>query len=64
MTAESSKIVRNASVVAGATLLSRVLGFVRDLIVAFALGAGLPADAFLWPFVFQTCCAGCSGKAL
>ena len=46
MTSESSKIVRNASVVAGATLLSRVLGFVRDLIVAFALGAGLPADAF------------------
>lgn len=50
MTAESSKIVRNASVVAGATLLSRVLGFVRDLIVAFALGAGLPADAFFVAF--------------
>ncbi|WP_432738446.1 murein biosynthesis integral membrane protein MurJ [Maridesulfovibrio sp. FT414] len=50
MTAESSKIVRNASVVAGATLLSRILGFVRDLIVAFALGAGLPADAFFVAF--------------
>ena len=50
MTAESSKIVRNASVVAGATLLSRVLGFARDLIVAFALGAGLPADAFFVAF--------------
>ncbi|WP_291330235.1 murein biosynthesis integral membrane protein MurJ [Desulfovibrio sp. UCD-KL4C] len=50
MTAESAKIVRNASVVAGATLLSRILGFVRDLIVAFALGAGLPADAFFVAF--------------
>lgn len=50
MTAESSRIVRNASVVAGATLLSRVLGFARDLIVAFALGAGLPADAFFVAF--------------
>lgn len=50
MTAESSKIVRNASVVAGATLASRILGFVRDLIVAFALGAGLPADAFFVAF--------------
>ncbi|SMF25444.1 murein biosynthesis integral membrane protein MurJ [Desulfovibrio gilichinskyi] len=50
MTAESANIVRNASVVAGATLLSRILGFVRDLIVAFALGAGLPADAFFVAF--------------
>ncbi|CCO22967.1 murein biosynthesis integral membrane protein MurJ [Maridesulfovibrio hydrothermalis] len=50
MTAETGKIVRNASVVAGATLLSRILGFVRDLIVAFALGAGMPADAFFVAF--------------
>ncbi|WP_320171477.1 murein biosynthesis integral membrane protein MurJ [Maridesulfovibrio sp.] len=50
MTAESGRIVRNASVVAGATLLSRILGFARDLIVAFTLGAGLPADAFFVAF--------------
>jgi len=43
-------IVKNAAVVAGATLLSRVLGFVRDVIVAFALGAGLFADAFFVAF--------------
>ncbi len=36
--------------IAGATLLSRVLGFVRDVIVAFALGAGLFADAFFVAF--------------
>ena len=43
-------IVRNAAVVGGATLLSRVLGFVRDVIVAFALGAGMLADAFFVAF--------------
>ncbi len=31
---------------AGLTLLSRVLGFVRDMLMATALGAGLIADAF------------------
>ncbi|WP_027178346.1 murein biosynthesis integral membrane protein MurJ [Maridesulfovibrio bastinii] len=50
MNTESRKIVRNASIVAGATLLSRILGFVRDLIVAYTLGAGLPADAFFVAF--------------
>jgi putative peptidoglycan lipid II flippase len=43
-------IARNASVIAGATLLSRILGFARDLIVAFALGAGPLADAFFVAF--------------
>ena len=43
-------IARNASVIAGATLLSRVLGFVRDVIIAFALGAGPLADAFFVAF--------------
>jgi putative peptidoglycan lipid II flippase len=37
-------------VVAAATLLSRGLGFVRDVIVAFALGAGASADAFFVAF--------------
>ncbi|MCF8039189.1 MAG: murein biosynthesis integral membrane protein MurJ [Desulfohalobiaceae bacterium] len=44
------KIARNASVVAGATLLSRVLGFLRDVIIAFALGAGPLGDAFFVAF--------------
>jgi len=44
------RIARNAAVVAGATLVSRILGFVRDIIVAFALGAGLFADAFFVAF--------------
>ncbi|UIJ37909.1 murein biosynthesis integral membrane protein MurJ [Desulfobaculum bizertense] len=43
-------IAKNAAVVGGATLLSRILGFVRDLIIAFALGAGPVADAFFVAF--------------
>ncbi len=43
-------LARNASLVAGATLLSRILGFVRDLVIAFSLGAGPFADAFFVAF--------------
>lgn len=50
MNEHSKKIARNAGVVAAATLISRVLGFLRDVIVAFALGAGLFADAFFVAF--------------
>lgn len=50
MNKHGKNIARNAAVVAGATLLSRILGFVRDVIVAFALGAGLFADAFFVAF--------------
>ncbi|MFN2343235.1 MAG: murein biosynthesis integral membrane protein MurJ [Desulfonatronovibrio sp.] len=46
----SGSLVRKASVVAGATLISRILGFARDLIIAFALGAGPVADAFFVAF--------------
>ncbi len=45
-----ASLTRKASVVAGATLVSRVLGFVRDLIIAFTLGAGPMADAFFVAF--------------
>jgi putative peptidoglycan lipid II flippase len=50
MTNHARVIARNARIVAGATLASRILGFVRDLITAFALGAGLFADAFFVAF--------------
>lgn len=50
MSEHGRAIAKNAAVVASATLLSRVLGFVRDVIVAFALGAGLFADAFFVAF--------------
>ncbi|MFW5722352.1 MAG: murein biosynthesis integral membrane protein MurJ [Desulfohalobiaceae bacterium] len=50
MDGRSQTIARNASVVAGATLASRVLGFVRDVIIAGVLGAGPMADAFFVAF--------------
>lgn len=50
MNAESRHIARRAATVGGATLVSRVLGFVRDLITAATLGAGLFADAFFVAF--------------
>lgn len=39
--------VRDAVTVAGATLLSRLLGFARDAATAHVLGAGIAADAFI-----------------
>ena len=41
------RFLRNAASVGFATLFSRILGFVRDTMVAAALGAGPVADAFV-----------------
>lgn len=43
---EARQVVRAAGVIGAATLLSRVLGFVRDMVVARAFGASHVADAF------------------
>jgi len=43
-------IARNASVVALATVASRILGFLRDMTIAYTLGAGIRADAFFVAF--------------
>lgn len=45
-----ARIARAAGVVGGATLLSRVLGFFRDVIIARAFGAGTATDAFFAAF--------------
>jgi len=50
VSSHSRAIARNAAVVGLATLASRVLGFARDLVTAFALGAGFMADAFFVAF--------------
>src|SRR4029450_504047 len=39
-------LARNTAVIGALTLISRLLGFARDLILAAALGAGPIADAF------------------
>ncbi len=43
-------LVRYAATVGGPTLISRVLGFARDILIARSLGAGLVADAFFVAF--------------
>lgn len=43
----ASGFARNAADVAAATMVSRLLGFARDVLVAAALGAGPVADAFV-----------------
>lgn len=45
-------LLRSAATVGGTTFLSRVLGFVRDMMVASALGTGPIADAFFVAFRF------------
>ncbi|MGC9030916.1 MAG: murein biosynthesis integral membrane protein MurJ [Desulfomonilaceae bacterium] len=48
--AERKAITRAAGVVGFWTLLSRILGFLRDMVIARYMGAGLPADAFFVAF--------------
>src|SRR5919204_5462578 len=43
---ERAQVVKAAGVIGLATLLSRILGFVRDMVLARLFGAGLAADAF------------------
>ena len=43
-------IAKGATVVGGATLLSRIFGFLRDMIVAQLFGAGASTDAFFVAF--------------
>ena len=47
---ETARMTKAACIVGAATLLSRILGFVRDVIVAWFFGAGLAADAFFVAF--------------
>ena len=56
-------LLRNFATVGGATATSRILGFVRDIFVAAALGTGPVADAFFVAFRFPTCSAASLPKA-
>ena len=46
------KLYRSFATVGGLTLLSRVFGFLRDILIAAILGSGLVADAFFVAFRF------------
>lgn len=43
----ASRLARDSAIVGAATILSRLLGFARDVLIARLLGAGPVADAFL-----------------
>ena len=44
-------LVRHVGTIGGLTAISRVFGFVRDMLMARVLGAGLAADAFQLAFI-------------
>lgn len=44
------RLLRSTAVVGQMTLISRVLGFLRDMVIAQGFGAGLAADAFFVAF--------------
>ncbi len=50
MSKREGSIAGAASVVGSATLLSRVFGYIRDMVIAYYLGAGFGADAFFVAF--------------
>lgn len=45
-TTENHRVTKAAGVVGSATLLSRIFGFIRDVVIAWFFGAGLVSDAF------------------
>ncbi len=45
-----SALIRHTSTIAGFTVISRIFGFVRDMVLARVLGAGLAADAYQLAF--------------
>jgi putative peptidoglycan lipid II flippase len=45
-----SSLVRNVGTIGGLTLVSRIFGFARDMLLARVLGAGLAADAYQLAF--------------
>ncbi len=47
---EKSKVTVAAGIVGAATFLSRIFGFVRDMVIASVFGAGMNADAFFVAF--------------
>ncbi|HQN25506.1 MAG TPA: lipid II flippase MurJ, partial [Syntrophales bacterium] len=47
---ENRQVAHAAGVVGAATMLSRVFGFIRDMVVAGLFGAGFKTDAFFVAF--------------
>ncbi len=50
MNMKAADLLRSTAVISSLTLLSRLLGFVRDMAIAYVLGAGYKADVFFVAF--------------
>lgn len=48
----SKRLLKSGIIVSAMTLISRVLGLVRDVVVANLMGAGASADVFFLPTEF------------
>ena len=46
----SEKLFKSTAIVSAMTFLSRILGFIRDIVIARLFGAGLGADVFFVAF--------------
>ncbi len=46
----STNLFKSAAMVGGLTLVSRILGFIRDIVIAYAFGASTSTDAFFVAF--------------
>ena len=57
-------LLRSSLVVSSLTFLSRILGLVRDVVVAHFFGAGAGTDVFFSQTVYRTFFVVCSQKAL
>ena len=57
-------LFRAFATVGSYTMLSRILGFARDILIAGTLGAGPVADAFFVAFKLPNFFAACSRRAL
>jgi len=47
---ENLRVTAAAGIVGSATFLSRILGFIRDVVIAWFFGAGMGSDAFFVAF--------------
>ncbi len=50
MSNEKKKFTKAAGIIGAFTLISRILGFIRDMVIAWFFGAGLFSDAFFVAF--------------
>ena len=47
---ETKKLFKSAGIVSFFTLMSRILGFIRDVVIARLFGTGMAAQAFVVAF--------------